>query len=603
MPAAAAVCGDEQVPPQALVGALESLCEKSLVVHEPGATRFAMLETIREFAAAELMRLGPRPELQRRYVTWCVHVAEEQGARLVGPDRPAAMRMLVEEEGNLREALARAMADGDAETGLRLAVGLEPFWLAHGRWHGEAEDLEILVEAPHVDTQLAARARTTIANLHLLAGRYDRAEEMFDEARELAEGIGNPSTIARAVSGLGYVAFRSSKLAEAEAFWSQALGVCQESDEWLRASTLRSLAIAAGSRGDQVQASDLLEEAAQVAHEVHDDQLLRLVLSSSAEVNVWLGRYETALERYEESMRLATVIGDHVGRAIIMAELGWVEYLTGDYRQAEKWATEAMELAEALQHSRTLVNALRVLGEVTSGLGDADSARRFVERSVDVARALGSPTDLGGALCSLACVHVDHLALDQARSVALEALALNALAHTMKRATPEWVLGEAARVRGDVVEARSRFEAELAFGKGGGHVIRHEAQAVRGLAEVARAGHDLAGATILHQQALRRRSDIGDRVGVANSLEGIAMVALDAGAPRRAVRLFGAADACRQRLGVPLTPRETRDVQEARSVDQDEPPDRGGGALLDAGRSQPAGGARPGPRGPHPRDR
>ena len=236
VPAAAAVCRDEQVPPQALVGALESLCEKSLVVHEPGATRFAMLETIREFAAAELMRLGPRPELQRRYVTWCVHVAEEQGARLVGPDRPAAMRILVEEEGNLREALARAMADGDAETGLRLAVGLEPFWLAHGRWHGAAEDLEILVETPHVDTQLAARARTTIANLHLLAGRYDRAEEMFDEARELAEGIGNPSTIARAVSGLGYVAFRSSKLAEAEAFWSQALRVCQESDEWLRAS-------------------------------------------------------------------------------------------------------------------------------------------------------------------------------------------------------------------------------------------------------------------------------------------------------------------------------------------------------------------------------
>jgi tetratricopeptide (TPR) repeat protein len=152
-----------------------------------------------------------------------------------------------------------------------------------------------------------------------------------------------------------------------------------------------------------VRASDLLAEAAQVARAVRDDQLLRLVLSASAEVNVWLGRYETALEHYEDGMRLATLIGDHIGRAVIMAELGWVEYLTGDYQQAEKSATEAMELAESLQHTRTLVNALRVLGEVTSGLGDADNARRFLERSVDVARAFGSPSELGGAMPALEC--------------------------------------------------------------------------------------------------------------------------------------------------------------------------------------------------------
>jgi predicted ATPase len=169
--AAAAVCGDERLPPQTLEVALESLCDKSLVVHEPGAPRFAMLETIREFAAAELTRLGPRPELQERYLTWCVRVAEEQGAGLVGPDRPVAMQMLVEEEGNLRDGLARAVAAGKAEMGLRLAVGLEPFWLAHGRWHGAAENLDDLVQSPSLGAELAARARTTVANLHLMAGR------------------------------------------------------------------------------------------------------------------------------------------------------------------------------------------------------------------------------------------------------------------------------------------------------------------------------------------------------------------------------------------------------------------------------------------------
>jgi tetratricopeptide (TPR) repeat protein len=367
------------------------------------------------------------------------------------------------------------------------------------------------------------------------------------------------------LSGLGYVAFRSSKLAEAEALWSQALVACGDHDEWLRANILRSLAIAAGSRGDQVRARDLLGEAADVARSVHDDQLLRLVLSSSAEVNVWLARYETAREHYEESIRLATLIGDHTGRAVILAELGWLDYLTGDYGQAEKSATEAMELAEALQHTRTLISALRVLGEVAAGLGEAEDGRRFVERAVEAARALGSPSELGGALCSLACVHVDQLAIDQAAHAALEASALRALAHTMKRATPEWVLGEAARLRGAVGEAQTRFEAELAFGMGG-LVLRHEAQALRGLADVARAARDVDSATTLHHQALRRRSDIGDRVGVANSLEGIARLAADAGSLRRAACLLLAADVYRGQLGIPATPREARDVEGTRSV-------------------------------------
>jgi hypothetical protein len=133
----------------------------------------------------------------------------------------------------------------------------------------------------------------------------------------------------------------------------------------------------------------------------------------------------------------------------------------------------------------------------------------------------------------------------------------------MKRATPEWVMGEAARLRGAVVEAQSRFEAELAFSMGG-LVVRHEAQALRGLAEVARAVRDRMRATTLHQQALQRRSAVGDRVGVVNSLEGIAHLALDAGAPRRSACLLRAADAYRERLGIPSTPREAREIDEIR---------------------------------------
>ena len=102
-----------------------------------GTARYRMLETIREFglrAAGGERRGGSRPEPARRLVPGArrgfgggfAYVAEDH------VQRPAEA-----EQDNLRAALAWLESAGDASGMLRLAVAIQPLWMARGQ-HAEA---------------------------------------------------------------------------------------------------------------------------------------------------------------------------------------------------------------------------------------------------------------------------------------------------------------------------------------------------------------------------------------------------------------------------------------------------------------------------------
>ena len=138
----------------------------------------------------------------------------------------------------------------------------------------------------------------------------------------------------------------------------------------VEASVLRSLAIVAGTEGRQDRAGELLDQAIGLAEESGDDQLLRLLLGSSAEMNIWLGNYQVAEKAYGEALSLAAEIGDFSARPLLLAELGWVAILRGDPLTAQRLSIEAAELSEDLGTPRVLATALRLGGEALILLGD-----------------------------------------------------------------------------------------------------------------------------------------------------------------------------------------------------------------------------------------
>jgi predicted ATPase len=134
--AAEAVCRAGASETIDVLDGVASLVDNSLLGREDGAeaigARFAMLETVHEFALDQLHATGEQAVIQRAHAEPFLALAEQGERELIGPDERIWMERLVLEHANLRAALAWATAQSAPEIGLRLAGALGDFWTGLG---------------------------------------------------------------------------------------------------------------------------------------------------------------------------------------------------------------------------------------------------------------------------------------------------------------------------------------------------------------------------------------------------------------------------------------------------------------------------------------
>ncbi|MFE6227710.1 BTAD domain-containing putative transcriptional regulator [Streptomyces sp. NPDC057854] len=126
--AAEAVCaGPEGLD---VLGVLGALVDKSLVVAAPEerGMRFRLLETVAEYAAERLDEAGERAAAERAHLTYYRELARTTDPELRGSGQLAAMVRLDAEYGNVRTALARAVAGRDEDEALVLVHALLWYW-------------------------------------------------------------------------------------------------------------------------------------------------------------------------------------------------------------------------------------------------------------------------------------------------------------------------------------------------------------------------------------------------------------------------------------------------------------------------------------------
>lgn len=115
---------------------LEDLVDQSLLrlADTPSGGRFRMLETVREFGAAERTKAAEDETVTAGFLTW----AREFGiAHHDGPFGPAAVpqwRLVRAEQDNLVRALRLALAAGDGPTVAATAAVLAGLWTAEGNY-------------------------------------------------------------------------------------------------------------------------------------------------------------------------------------------------------------------------------------------------------------------------------------------------------------------------------------------------------------------------------------------------------------------------------------------------------------------------------------
>ena len=168
-----------------VLNALDALRRNSLVQREEvgGATRYRLLETVREYAL-EALRAGARDEAEvgRRHAGQYLAIAVQLGSQIQGPGQPEALARLEVERDNIRAALRWFTRDADAAAGLRMAAALWMFWYVRGYATEGRGHLAALLELP-MDRVPAV----LLAHALLAAGQLARAQGDQAAAHDLME--------------------------------------------------------------------------------------------------------------------------------------------------------------------------------------------------------------------------------------------------------------------------------------------------------------------------------------------------------------------------------------------------------------------------------
>ena len=202
--AAEAVCNPRGEPDLSVLETMSSLVDQSLI-HPidtaEGEPRFAMLETVREYALEQLDASGEHPVTRHAHAAYCLVVAEEGIGPLTGVDRDAWLARCQREHENHRAALDYLIGLHDGHWALRLALALSDYWdRRNHRLEGFAR-FEALLRLPALSARTKARA-TAVAFSSMLAPVHEATAAM-QEALSIYRELGDLRGVVGQLNNLG----------------------------------------------------------------------------------------------------------------------------------------------------------------------------------------------------------------------------------------------------------------------------------------------------------------------------------------------------------------------------------------------------------------
>jgi predicted ATPase/class 3 adenylate cyclase len=204
---AATVCGPAEEIGGDVVERIGELLDQSLVRLDEGAAepRFAMLETIREYAVEMLAERGESDAIANRHAEAMLGLALTAAPELMGATQREWLDRLEREHDNMRAALDRAAAKPDPALAARLATALWRFWQQRG-YLNEARARFERIEAQGGTLEPIDQARFDEAFGGVAYWQSDAptARRHYDEALRIWRELGDQRELANALFNRAY---------------------------------------------------------------------------------------------------------------------------------------------------------------------------------------------------------------------------------------------------------------------------------------------------------------------------------------------------------------------------------------------------------------
>ena len=275
----------------------------------------------------------------------------------------------------------------------------------------------------------------------------------------------------------------------------------------------------------------------------------------SPEQLLWYERLETEHDNLRAALGWALESQNADAGLRLAGSLGFFWFVHGHLREGVVWLEKVLENGEGAPLS-SQAKALRFLGGllIFSEEKDFERISMLLEKSLGLYRKLDDRAGIAWVLNQLGLIAYIHGEFTEAQKLLEESLVLR------EQVGDPWeiaqTLGNFATValkKNDLASAREFSEKAIAWFQQAGDQ-RGTAMNTGELGEIIQMEGDYERAFTLLTQSLSQLAQFDDNWATASGLESLANLVFERGDLKRGVILYGAAEALREDVGMPLTP-------------------------------------------------
>jgi CHAT domain-containing protein/Tfp pilus assembly protein PilF len=380
-----------------------------------------------------------------------------------------------------------------------------------GRWKQAGEAHEYASKQASCHSRIQGETLLAWADFLTSRGKFNEAENVYQQAFLLLNHESNsPSlNVAHVFTSLGFLHQTQYDWETAADYYRRALQIQEQiaPGQLDVVITLEYLVGTFAGSGNLSQAEDLIEKIRIIEDRLPVNYLTGRSFEAQGMIDFYRGNLAKAEMDYRRALNTFRSIDSHHSEIdTVIQALGVVSWWRGDLETAKRRFNLALKIRqrqdpEGLSFAETLIS----LGETLSEIGDVEGSRNRIHRAL----LIGQKLDPQGHLVAQCFDQLGILAQTSGKLALAESYFQQAITIEQKEGLKSFELaadlndlgGVSVRM-GNIAKAAGYFARALAIEEIVCPGSRIHAQALAGLAAIARQGQDLEGAEEFYRQAL-----------------------------------------------------------------------------------------------------
>jgi len=259
------------------------------------------------------------------------------------------------------------------------------------------ERANLLANKKDLLTPALRRSLIRQGNIHLMAGQYASAFDIYSLTKNVAEQIGDKEGVATALLDIGTVYYFQANYQAALKQYQEARQLFLEVNNWYEAGkALSGLALIYKEQRKDAEAIAALKQTLAEFTELNDKEEMANALSSMGSLYYAQRDYTAAAEAYRKSAELNSNVENVVRIADSL-------YMQGDYTQASRYYKQS--ITDLSNNPAGMIAALIGVANTAYYQGNYDEALEYYQRNLLLEKSQRDQQGIANALRSIGNVH------------------------------------------------------------------------------------------------------------------------------------------------------------------------------------------------------